>query len=413
MKFWTTIKLWKRIVAALILGIAAGLLLGEHAESIKWMGDLFIRLVRMLIVPMIFITLVSGVIGMGDPAKMGSIGIKTIVTYMVTTLLAISIGLMLGTVFEPGSGVDLSGAAPKTLSESMPLGERMMTIVPVNPVEVLASGDILPIIFFAIFLGICIVLVGDKGKPLAKIFDSGTEAILKMTHLIMEVAPIGVFALIAYVIGTKGIDTLTNILTLTLVVYGGCLLHMAVVYGGIVRFLLKLPLKRFFPGILDAQLVAYSTSMSSATLPVSISVAEDNLGIKPAVASSVLPMGATINMDGTALYVGIVTLFAAQAFGIDLALVDYVVIALTTTLVSIGTAAVPSASLFLIAAVMGSIGITDAQTAIIVGFILPFDRFLDMMRTMVNVTGDLTVATAVAKWEGELDEKTFRASPVE
>ena len=413
LKTWFGIKLWKRILFALVLGIIVGLVWGEGAANIKWIGDVFIRLIRMLVVPLIFTTLVAGVVAMGDPKKLGSIGIKAVALYLATTALAISIGLFLGAVLRPGDGVDLSTATSQKLAPTQSLADRLFDIIPDNPVAALARGDVLAIILFAILFGIGILLAKEKAQALGVIIDGAAETMLKITHIVMEVAPFGVFALIAAVTGTKGLAALASVVTLALAVYLGCILHMLIVHGGLIRFVLRLPAGMFFRGVLDAQLVAYSTSSSSATLPVTMSVAEENLGIKTPVASSVLPLGATINMDGTALYVGIVSVFAAQAFGIDLSLVDYGLIAVSTTLVSIGTASVPSASLFLLTAVLGVIGIGEAQTALVVGFLLPFDRPLDMMRTVANVTGDLAVATSVAKWEGELDEAAFRTKPVE
>ena len=362
----------------------------------------------MVVVPLVFVTLVSGVVAMGDPAKLGSLGAKTLAIYMVTTLAAIVIGLILAVALQPGVGVDLSAAAPTAVQEAIPLSERLLSIVPSNPIAALAEGNILAIIFFALLVGVSLLTIGEKGKPVAELMDSSSEMMLRITHWVMEVAPFGVFALIAAVAGTQGVAALLDVLTLALAVVLACVIHVVVVHGvGIIKLSLGLSPLNFFKGARDAMLVAFSTSSSSATLPVSMSVAEDNLGIKPVVASTVLPLGATINMDGTALYVGIVSVFAAQAFGIDLSLTDYAIIAGSTTLVSIGTAAVPGASLFLMAAVMGAIGISPEQIAIVIGFILPFDRPLDMLRTVVNICGDLSVATAVANWEGEFDREIF------
>lgn len=408
LKTWFAISLWKRILLALVFGVIVGMIWGPGASTISWLGDLFVRLIRMVVVPLVFVTLVSGVVAMGDPAKLGSLGAKTLAVYMLTTLAAIVIGLVLAAALQPGVGVDLSAAAPTAVQESIPLSERLLSIVPSNPIAALAEGNILAIIFFALLVGVSVLTIGEKGKPVADLMDSSSEMMLRITHWVMEVAPFGVFALIAAVAGTQGVAALLDVLTLALAVVLACLIHVIVVHGiGIVKLTLGLSPVNFFKGARDALLVAFSTSSSSATLPVSMSVAEDNLGIKPVVASTVLPLGATINMDGTALYVGIVSVFAAQAFGIDLSLADYAIVAGSTTLVSIGTAAVPGASLFLMAAVMGAIGITPEQIAIVIGFILPFDRPLDMLRTVVNICGDLSVATAVANWEGEFDREIF------
>lgn len=410
-KAWFKITLWKRILGALILGLIVGLIWGEGANSIRWMGDIFVRSIRMLVVPLIFTTLVAGVVAMGDARRLGSIGLKAFALYLGTTALAITIGLIFGTVMQPGVGVDLSGAEAQTLSTTTTLAERLINMIPINPIAALAEGNILAVIVFAILIGIGIIMVGDEAKVLKDLFNAGSEVMLKLTFVVMELAPFGVFALIAWVAGTQGATTLLKVVTLAVAVYLACIVHIVVVQFGMVKFFARMPVLPFARGAVDPQLLAYSTSSSAATLPATMAAAEENLGIGVPVRSSVLPLGATVNMDGTALYVGIVALFSAQAFGVPLELSDYLIIGLTTTLVSIGTASVPSASLFLLAAVLTSIGISAEQTAIIVGFILPFDRVLDMMRTVVNVTGDLAVATVVAKSENELDEETYNAAP--
>ena len=408
---WFKMTLWKRILGALILGLIVGLIWGEGANSIRWMGDIFVRAIRMLVVPLIFTTLVAGVVSMGDARRLGSIGLKAFTLYLGTTALAITIGLICGVLMQPGLGVDLSAAEAQTLSSAESLAQRLINMIPINPIAALAEGNILAVIIFSILIGVGIIMVGDEAKVLRDAFNAGSEVMLKLTFIVMELAPFGVFALIAWVAGTQGAETLLKVVTLAAAVYLACFAHIIIVQFGMVKFLARMPLLPFVRGAVDPQLLAYSTSSSAATLPATMAAAEENLGIGVPVRSSVLPLGATVNMDGTALYVGIVALFSAQAFGVDLALSDYFVIGLTTTLVSIGTASVPSASLFLLAAVLTSIGISAEQTAIIVGFILPFDRVLDMMRTVVNVTGDLAVATVVAKSEGELDEETYNAAP--
>ena len=411
--FWFETVLWKRILIALVLGGIVGALVGDSIVSISWVGALFVRLIKMLIVPLVFVTLVSGVVSMHDPKRLGSIGGRAIILYLGTTLAAIAVGLVLAVIVRPGVGIDLSSASPAEFQASIDLKERLLSIVPLNPFAAFAQADLLAIIFFALLTGAGLLLIGEKGRPLADNFDSATELMLKITGLVMEVAPFGVFALVAVVMGTTGPQTFVYLFLLSIVVLVGCALQIFVTQVLLLKLLARLPVLPFLRGVREAQLVAFSTSSSSATLPASLSAAEHNLGIKPAVASSVLPLGATINMDGTALYVGVVTVFSAQAFGIPLDLSDYVLIGLTTTLVSVGTASVPSASLFLLAVVLESVGMSPAQTALVVGFILPFDRLLDMTRTVVNVTGDLCVATIVARWEGEIDTDIYKARPVE
>jgi Na+/H+-dicarboxylate symporter len=433
MKFWFGIDLWKRVLMGLVLGAALGLVLrqtlGTDAAAAnvnawaKPIGDAFISLIKMLVVPLIFTTLVSGVLAMGDPKKLGSLGGRALAMYMGTTVIAISFGLLIGTLIQPGSGFDTTMASPADLESTRAklaanppagsVGEQLMrtllSIIPDNPVAALAKGDVLQIIFFAILLGIGILLSGEVGKPLENIFNSASEAVMKMTLIVMETAPIGVFALMAWVLGQYGLGVLTVLGKMTASLYIACALHMLFTYGFIIKGIIRLPILPFFRGAVDAQALAFSTSSSNATLPMTISCATKNLGIGKPVASSVLPLGATINMDGTALYQGLIALFAVQALGIPVTASMYVTIILMATLVSIGTAGVPSVSLLLATTTLGIVGATPEQTVLIIALLFPFDRILDMMRTVTNVTGDLAVATAVAKWEGELDEDVFRA----
>ena len=430
MSWWFKIDLWKRVMVGLVLGLALGLGLrygmgaeagGGFAETwISWIGDLFLRLIRMLIVPLVFFTLVSGIIAMGDPKRLGSLGIKTIATYFGTTAIAVTLGLIMATIFQPGAslspetfaGADASAldSAKQRAAEAGGIVDRLLDIVPTNPIEALATGNILQIIFFAIIFGVGILLAGKIAKPVADFMDGASEAMMKVTIIVMETAPIGVFGLMTTVMATKGLGVLQSLGTLAIALYLACALHIVFTYGGlIIKGVLRLPALPFFRGITDAQAIAYSTASSAATLPVTIACAEDNLGIDKAIAGSVLPLGATINMDGTAIYIGMVALFGAQAMGIEVSLAQYVLVAVMATLVSVGAAGIPSAGLLLSGAALTQVGIPEAQAALIIGFILPFDRLLDMMRTLTNVTGDAAVATAVAKWEGELDEAVFRA----
>ena len=433
MKWWFGIDLWKRVMIGLVLGTLTGLvlrvILGPEAAAAnvtawaKPLGDAFISLIKMLVVPLIFTTLVTGVLAMGDPKKLGSLGGRALALYMGTTVIAICFGLIMGTIVQPGAGFDTSVATAADLEATRAklaanppagsVGEQLMrtllSIIPDNPVKALANGDVLQIIFFAILLGIGILLSGEAGKPLQKLFDSASEAVMKLTLIVMETAPFGVFALMAWVLGDRGLSVLTVLGKMVLAHYTACSLHMLITYGLIVKGIVRLPALPFYRGVVDAQMVAFSTSSSNATLPMTISCATKNLGIGRPVASSVLPLGATINMDGTALYQGLIALFAVQALGIPMTAGMYLTIILMATLVSIGTAGVPSVSLLLATTTLGIVGATPDQTILIIAVLFPFDRILDMMRTVTNITGDLAVATAVAKWEGELDTDIYRA----
>jgi len=402
---WFGTPLWQRILGALVMGALTGWLMGPAAAQLQWIGDLFIRLIRMLIVPLVFVTLVSGVASMAAPAKLGAIGLRSMALYMATTFVAILFGLAGALILQPGRGVTLDAvSSPDLLAAPVPLGERLMAIVPENVFAAFAAGDILAIIFFGVLLGAGLLMAGEAARPLTRLFAAGSVTMLKVTHIVMEVAPIGVFALVASVMGSEGVSAFVSVFSLVLVIYLGGAAHMILIHGGMVRLLAARSPLAFFSVARAPQLLAFSTSSSAATLPVTLAAAEEGLHIRPAVASSVIPLGATINMDGTALYVAAVAVFAAQIFGVTLTIGDYATIALTTVLVSIGTASVPSASLFLMAAVLDVIGITPEQTALVIGFLLPFDRILDMWRTVINVTGDLAVATSVAAMEGELGD---------
>ena len=412
-RWWFDVVLWKRILLALVLGVIAGLLLGEQANAIKWVGDLFVRLIRMIVVPLVFVSIVAGVAGMGDPRRLGSIGAKTIFLYLLTTAIAVGVGMSMGLLFGPGQGVSFTDVTPEMVGTAPPVSEQLLGIVPLNPIQALANGDILAVIFFSFLVGAAILALGEKADPIRKLFDAGVDVVLYITRLVMEVAPFGVFALMAWVMGTAGLGVFYNIFLLAAALLVGCLLHIFIVHGGMIRLMAGLPMWPFFRDIPDAVMVAFSTSSSAATLPVSMRVAEKNLGVSHTVASTALPLGTTVSMDGTALYIGLLAMFTAQAFGIELTLTQYLLAGLTTILVSVGAAPIPSASLFMLAAVLTTMGVSPEQTALVVGFVLPFDRLLDMTRTVANNTSDLAVAVTVAKWEGELDEASYRAKPVE
>ncbi|MBB3140510.1 dicarboxylate/amino acid:cation symporter [Halomonas organivorans] len=402
---WRRIPLWQKILAGLVLGVLAGALLGEDASLFKPLGDIFINAIKMLIVPLVFSTLVVGITAMRDPQKMGRIGARTIALYLVTTAFAIAIGLLASWLFQPGVGLDMSFESGVEAKQAPSLTEILVGLVPRNPIDALASGNILQIIVFAIGLGISLTLIGDKGEPVVKVFESFAEAMVKLTNIVMAFAPIGVFGLIAHVAGSYGLEVLLPLAKVIGVAYLASVLHVVLVYSGLLALLGRLNPLRYLQGILDALVVAYSSASSSGTLPVSLRCAKNNLGVSEGVAGFVLPVGATINMDGTAIYQGVVAVFIAQLVGVDLSLMDYGMIIVTGTLASIGTAGVPGAGLVMLSIVMAQIGLPLEAIAVIAGI----DRILDMARTSVNVAGDLMVTTLVGKSEGELDEEIYNA----
>lgn len=401
MGWWFRIPLWQRVIGALILGVLTGFLWGPEAASIKWIGDFFIKSVKMLVVPLIFFSLVSGVAAIGDIRKLGRVGGRAMLLFVITGQIAVWLGLALGAFVQPGLGVDTSaierGAVPEPASAGWT--DMILSIVPESPVQVMADVQVLPLIVFALLIGIGILMAKDEGAPVARIFDSGAIIMQKVTMLVMELTPFGVFALMAWVAGVLGLDALQSLAQLVGLNYLGCLLIIFGMYPLMLRMLAKVPVVGFFRGMIDAMAVSYSTASSNATLPVTLRCAQRNLGVSPSVSSFVISLGATVNMNGTAMYLGLATLFGAQIFGIDLDLADYIMISVTATLGAIGAAGIPGAGLIMMALVFGSVGVPLETIAFVAGV----DRIMDMMRTTTNVTGDAAVAVTVASMTGELD----------
>jgi Na+/H+-dicarboxylate symporter len=390
--------IWK-IAIGFVLGIVAGAVLKDKAQVLAPIGKIFITLLKMLIVPLVFSSLVVGTASLGDPRKLGRIGAKTIGLYLATTAVAIVIGLVLGNVLQPGSGmalsVDTSGfKAPVPPS----IIDVLMGIFPDNIAKSLAEANMLQIIVFALFFGVSAVLAGEKGKPVIAFMDSVAEAMYKLTGIVMAFAPYGVFALIATTVAKYGLSVLAPFAKVILAVYLGCFLHALLVYSGLIMLVVKKSPLWYFSGVRESMLTAFVTRSSSATLPVTMRVAQENLGVSEGISSFVLPLGATINMDGTALYQGVCALFIAQAYGLPLSMGAQAGIILTATLASIGTAGVPGAGLIMLTLVLTAVGLPIEGVALVAGI----DAVLDMARTAINVTGDSCVAAVVAKTEGEL-----------
>ena len=398
---WFRIPLWQRVIAALVLGVATGWLWGPGAESIKFIGDVFVAFIKMLVVPLIFFSLVAGVASIGDLRKLGSVGWRALALFVVTGQIAVWLGLFLGMVVQPGIGVDTSMIDMGPIPEPNEATWRSMLLgmVPQSPVQVMADVNVLPLIVFSLLMGIGILMAKEEGEPVLKIFDSGAVVMQKITMVVMELTPFGVFALMAWVAGTLGLDALAALGKLVFLNYLGCLLIILVMYSAMIKFIARLPVIGFFRGIIDAIAVSYSTASSNATLPVTLRCAERNLGISNSVASFVISLGATINMNGTAMYLGLATLFGAQVFGIDLSWGDYFLISILATLGAVGAAGIPGAGLIMMALVFGAVGVPLETIAFVAGV----DRIMDMMRTTTNVTGDAAVATTVAALTGEID----------
>ncbi len=408
MSAWFAIPLWKRVVGALILGVIAGAVFGPSIAVIKIVGDVFIAFIKMLVVPLIFFSLVSGVASIGDLKKLGSVGWRALLLFLVTGQIAIWLGISLGAIFQPGVGLDMSSIQPgePPVPNDASWQDMILSMIPANPVAVMADGAVLPLIVFSIMLGIGILMAKEEGAPVLKIFDSGAIVMTKVTAIVMELTPFGVFALIAWVSGTLGLSALLALGQVVALNYAGCLIMICVVYIGLLRFLAKVPVVDFFRGMVDAFAVAYSTASSSATLPVTLRCLQRNIGVSRSVSSFTASLGATVNMDGTAMYLGLATMFGAQIFGIDLSLGDYLMVALLATVGSVGAAGIPGTGLIMMAMVFGAVGVPLETIAFVAGV----DRIMDMMRTTTNVTSDATIATTVAARLNELDVEELKSA---
>ena len=408
------------LVAGALAGSLVNTLLGTEVATlvttfVRPIGTLFIRLITMIAAPLVLTSLVVGAASISDPRKLGRIGGKTLALYLLTTAIAISIGLLIANLLQPGAGVpaDVSArllanyqeqaAVRIERAESVSWVDQILALVPTNPFEALATGNMLQIVCFALIVGVALTLIpAAKADPVIRFFDGFTDVLIKIVELVMRLAPYGVFALIAAVTAEFGFGILGTLGWYALAVVLGLTVHLFLVYGALLRLFVhnKLSIRQFFKSMGSVQLLAFSSSSSAATLPLNMETVRDRLGVSERVTSFVLPLGATVNMDGTALYQGVAALFIAQVYGLSLTFADQVTIVLTATLASIGTAAVPGAGLVMLVIVLRAVGIPVDGIALIFGI----DRLLDMCRTVVNVTGDATVAVVVAASEGELEK---------
>lgn len=404
-----------KVIAALILGAIVGLILNIFAPDVfnivnpyifVPLGQIFLALINMLVVPLVFLSLVLGIAGLGDPAKLGRIGIKSITYFLVTTTIAILIGLSLAAVVQPGlaGDFDLESAAFEA-EEAPSIGETLMNVIPTNPLAAMTEGNMLQIIVFAAFVGLALAALGEKTKGITNLVEQGNEVMMFLVGIVMKFAPYGTFGLIATAVGTQGLSAMQAMGSYMLVILGALLVHAAFTYGGTVFFLAKKSPVWFFKEFFPAMTVAFSTSSSTGTLPVSMNIAQKKLKIPKPISSFVQPLGATINMDGTAIMQGVATMFIAQAYGLDLTTGEIATVVLTAVLASIGTAGVPGVGLIMLAMVLGSVGLPVEGIGLVIGI----DRLLDMSRTAINISGDAACALYVAESEKKRDMKMEQA----
>lgn len=405
----TEIKIYNKIFMGLGLGVLAGLLLGDIIEVFQPVGKAFIQMIKMIVVPLVFASLLVGTASMNDIKKLGRIGARTLVFYLFSTALAIIIGLFIANIISPGASIpseiqielkqDYQQEADIKISNAVKRPstvDLLLNIIPTNPAQAMADGEMLQIIFFAIVCGIALTYVNqDRRDVVLKFFNGITDITINLVHIIMKLAPYGVFSLMAFVIGKYGSDIIITLFSYFLTTILALLIHVIIFNSAVIKLFTNVNILTFWRGIYPALLVAFSTSSSSATLPVTIECAEKNLKVKPEVASFVLPLGSTINMDGTAIFQGVSAIFIATIYGMDLTIGDQLTIILTATLASIGAAGAPQVGIIMLTLVLQSIGIPLEGIALILGV----ERFLDMARTTVNITSDLSCSVFINQKE--------------
>lgn len=366
-------------------------------------GKIFIASLQMLVVPLVFVSLICGTCSLKDTTKLGRIGGKAIGLYLVTTAIAISFAMTLAFIISPGEGVNMVAGTTFTSREAPSLAQVIIQMFPSNPFAAFAQGNMLQVIIFALLFGIAIALSGKAGERVASLFEDLSEVIMRLVTILMNIAPYGVFCLLAGLFTEVSLETFGNLIKYFFVVFFALVLHAFVTYPVLLKILTGLNPVIFLKKMRDAALFAFSTASSNATLPITLETNTRKMGVKNSIASFTVPLGATINMDGTAIMQGVATVFIAQVFSQDLTLVDYLLVVLTATLASIGTAGVPGVGLIMLAMVLEQVGLPVEGIALIIGV----DRLLDMTRTAVNVTGDSMVSIIVGKSEGQFDEAIF------
>tara|TARA_B100000749_G_scaffold280223_1_gene275369 strand:+ start:70427 stop:71707 length:1281 start_codon:yes stop_codon:yes gene_type:complete len=410
-----------KIIFGMVLGIAFGSLLFQLNDALgnpEWIskyitggviqigGSIFVSSLKLLVAPLVLVSLVCGTAAIDDISKLGRVGTKTLALYVFTTAVAISLAIIAALVFQPGSGVENVAENAYTVKQGRTFVETIISIVPTNPFASLANADMLQIIFFAGLLGVSLTMAGDSGKKALGAFNHANEIIMKMVNIVMAFAPVGVFCLLTKTFAAKGIAEIADIAAYFFVVLGVLILHVAITYTTILKLVAKVSPIQFFKRFKSVPMFAFSTASSGATIPITLENVEHKLGVKNSIASFTIPLGATINMDGTAIMQGVATVFIAQYFGIDLTGGQLLTVIGMATMASIGTAAVPGVGLITLAMVLSQVGLPEEGIGLIIGI----DRLLDMARTAVNVTGDAALTVAVAKGEGQLDESIFNAT---
>ena len=414
MKRWSSLSLTAKVLIGMVTGLLIGLIMRQFTGNVfiehylvggifHVIGKIFLVSLKMIVVPLVFASIVCGACSLKDISVLGRLGIKTVVFYLATTCIAISLAMGLAFLVGPGIGANLESTSEFASRAAPSISEVIIGMFPTNPIEAMAEGNTLQIIVFSLLFGIAIAAAGKPAEPIAKLFVALNEVMMKLVTLIMHLAPYGVLSLMAKLFYSINLGAIGNLIQYFLVVLGALALQLFITYCGMLKVFTGLSPRLFLTKIQDAFMFAFSTASSNATIPVTLEAVTRRMGVSNKVASFTVPLGSTINMDGTAIMQGAATVFIAQAFGVDLTMGDYMMVIVTATLASIGTAGVPGVGLVMLAMVLQQVGLPLEGIALIMGV----DRLLDMVRTAVNITGDSVVSCIVAKSEKELDFDIF------
>ncbi len=401
-------SVWLSLPMQMLYGLIFGVIVGacvtpEFASTwLNPLGQLFIRLIRMVVVPLILATLIAGSASLGNASKIGSIAVKTIIFFIITTAIAVTIGLIIANIMTPGQGLTITveGLQAKT-AQAPALSQVLLEIVPMNPMEALAKGNVLQVIFFAVMFGFCLSVMGEKGAILVDFFQKVGDVMIRMTNVVMIYAPIGVFGLIAFTVTRHGLAVLLPLGKLILCSFVATVLFVCITYLPLAK-IVGVGVGNYIKGFFEPWLVAFTTCSSAAALAINLKCARQ-MGASKAIASFTIPFGSTVNMDGTAIYMGVTAVFAAEVFGVDLTIAQQCEIVLMGVLAAVGTAGVPGAGLIMTTLVFTEVGIPLEAVALIAGV----DRILDMIRTSVNVLGDASTALVISKLEGTLNTEPY------
>lgn len=408
LQYWGKLSLWQKVIVGMVLGIVLGHFMPQWGQHIKPFGQIFANCLKMIVVPLVFFSILYGVTSISDVTNFSRIGGKALLTYSCTTVFAVCIGLTFATILQPGVGVNIDlHHSSGNIAEAKKVSDILMDVVPTNPIASMASGNTVQLALFSFFVGFALILIGDKGNPVKELIVSTTMLIFKMVELVLKLTPYGVFCIMYWVISEYGLGLLVALGKFVITVLLAFLFQY-ILFGIMLLFMGKVNPLPFYRKMVDTQVLAFTTASSKATLPTAMREMQQKLGVSQESATFILPLGASMNMDGIAIYLGICSVFFAQVIGMELSLTQYAIIVLTSTIGSIGGAGIPGGAMVMMGMVLSAVGLPLEGMSIILGV----ERIIDMFRTTINLTGDCTVTVIVDSWEGKLDRIKYNTDSI-